>query len=86
MTDKDQRLASLKKSISEMSDEELLKLLDGTRNNRRPPAKKTKVKTTGSKNKDTGKMTLKMASKLSPEQAKALLAKLVPSNDGSDND
>ena len=81
MTDKEVRLAELRKSISEMSDQELAELLDITRNNRRAPPKKTKAKASPRKKAET---LTKDTSSLSKDQAKALLAKLLPSNDGSE--
>ncbi len=85
MTEKETRLAELKRSISEMSDEELATLLDHTRNNRRAPPKKVKMKVS-KKKEPTGKIVTKIAASLTPEQSKALLAKLLASNDGSDSD
>ncbi len=79
MTEKDVRLAELRQSISDMSDQELAELLDITRNNRRAPPKKLKA----SPKKQAQTMT-KATSELSKEQAKALLAKLLPTNDGSE--
>ncbi|KKK80034.1 hypothetical protein LCGC14_2827530 [marine sediment metagenome] len=81
MTEKDVRLAELRQSISDMSDQELAELLDITRNNRRAPPEKTKKKASPRKQAET--MT-KATSSLSQAQAKALLAKLLPKNDGSE--
>ena len=79
MTEKDVRLAELRQSISDMSDQELAELLDITRNNRRAPPKKLKT----SPKKKVEKI-VKATSELSQAQAKALLAKLLPTNDGSE--
>lgn len=81
MTEKDVRLAELRQSISDMSDQELAELLDITRNNRRAPPKKTKVKVSIEKQ---GNKITKIAASLSKEQAKMLLDKLLPKNDGSE--
>jgi len=82
MMEKEIRLAELKQSISDMSDEELAARLNLTRNNRRPQPKVSKAKK-AKKKKQPKDLDL---SGISPELAKALLAKLQPSNDGQKDD
>ena len=82
MMEKEIRLAELKQSISDMSDEELAARLNLTRNNRRPQPKVSKAKKAKKKKQPKALNT----SGLTPEQARAILAKLQPSNDGQEDD
>lgn len=81
-TDKELRLAELRRSISEMSDQELARLLDKTRNNRRPPpakAKTLKVKKTITKTrkiKDAPATLIDQIGNLDEEALQATLAKM----------
>lgn len=71
---KKERLAELRKSISEMSDDELYEEIGVTRNNRHAPPEKKAKKTKAKKEK---KSDLDSAlDDLSPEQAAALLKQL----------
>ena len=76
---KEQRLAALRKSISEMSDEELYEAIRAPRNSRRPPPPEPKVARTKKAATPKAKASpLKGIdlTKLTPEQA-ARLAKIV---------
>lgn len=86
MTDKEKevRLAEIRKSISEMTDDELAERLNITRNNRRPKPKAVRSKSAKPKASKKAAVPTDLAN-LTPEQAKALLAKLIPSNDDGDN-
>lgn len=80
-TDKELRLAELRRSISEMSDQEIARLLDKTRNNRRPPpakAKTLKVKKTTKtrKIKNAPATLIDQIGNLDEEALQATLAKM----------
>ncbi len=73
------RLAELRKSVSQMTDDELYAEIGASRNNRhtptKPKKKAKKVSTKVEKKKGTSDLD-KALSELTPEQAKALLGKL----------
>lgn len=77
-TEKEIRLAALRKSISEMSDEELREKMKESRNNRKAPEKVVKTKSLAQrrKSKASVKKVETEISELSPEEAAILLAKL----------
>ena len=81
-SEKEIRLASLRQSISEMSDEELRDVIKQTRNNRvaPPPKRKSKAKAKSSAPLFNKKKELDLDS-LTPEQAAALILKLTKSHD-----
>ena len=71
------QLEKLKKSVSDMSTEELMETFRSIRHSRaNPPAKKTKAKSTAKKKKPTRKSVLQTIDDLSPEQIDELMAKL----------
>lgn len=84
--DKVIRLAALRKSISEMSDEELRNKIKETRNNRRKPVEKPKRGKAKSTARPKKKKELSLADidKMSPEEAAAFLSKLTSNQDLSD--
>jgi hypothetical protein len=73
----DPRLAALRKSISEMSDEELREVVKDTRNNRRTPLKPVVTKSLAQKRKSKAVSKVKKeVGKMTPEEALAMLAKI----------
>ena len=72
------RLAEIRKSISQMTDEELYAEIGSSRNNRHQPTKPKKAKSsTKTKGKSKGKDKLdSQIGNLTPEQAAALLKQL----------
>ncbi len=70
------RLAELRKSVSQMTDDELYAEIGASRNNRHTPTKPKKTKAKSKTSKPKKSEVDKALEGLTPEQAKALLDKL----------
>tara|TARA_R100000655_G_C2956044_1_gene188080 strand:+ start:157 stop:399 length:243 start_codon:yes stop_codon:yes gene_type:complete len=78
------KIDDLKKSVSDMTDEELMEALKTIRSNRRIPAKKASGKRKTTKKSKSKTINVEgLASGLSPEVAAALLKELEGGNDES---
>jgi len=70
------RLGALRKSLSEMSDDELRALIGESRNNRRPQPKKVKAKKVKTKTAKPNLLDISNIDSMTPEMAAMLLKKL----------